>query len=180
MSISIDSTAVHAAFGASLGGISYPMLADFHPKGAMGTAYGVYQEQYGTIDRATVIVDANGIVQHASANGKRDMEALAAICKDIDSKHEELPATPGPAGLPGGSTLFVRDNCGASRAVLLTQTNLHLEDLIVKNVSQSEEAMAQLRSISGAETAPVLVVDGEVKAESAKIVRYLADACITL
>jgi glutaredoxin len=180
MSISVDSAAVHAAFGESLGGISYPMLADFHPKGAMATDYGVYQEQYGTIERATVIVDASGLVQHASATGKRDMEALTALCKEIDSKHDPLPEGEAPAGLPGESTLFVRDNCGASTAVLRARTNLHLDSMVVKNVSQSEESMKELRELSGAETAPVLVVGGEVKAESIKILRYLADSCTTL
>jgi hypothetical protein len=180
MSISIDSTAVHANFGSSLGGISYPMLSDFHPKGAMAESYGVYQSEHGTIARATVIVDAAGIVQHASATGKRDMNALAAICKEIDSKHGPLPQAAAPEGLPEDATLYVRDNCAASRAVLLAGTNLYLDTLPVKNVSQSEEFMNELRSLTGAETAPVLVVEGKVKAESSKIVRYLVDACSVL
>ena len=40
-----------------LGGISIPLLSDFHLKGAVASLYGVYLEEAGITDRATVIVD---------------------------------------------------------------------------------------------------------------------------
>lgn len=178
LGVSIDSSPVHANFGSSLGGISYPMLSDFHPKGALASSLGVYKEEFGLTDRATVIVDAAGIVRHASSTGQRDMDAVAKLCEEIDSAYEgELSSAPAPEGLPGDAIAYVRDNCGASRAVLLARTNLHLDGLTVKNVSQDPALMAELKAISGAETAPVLVVDGEVMAESAKIVGYLVAKC---
>lgn len=61
--------------------------------------------------------------------------------------------------------------------VLLARTNLHIDNLVVKNVSQSADEMAALKAASGAETAPVLVVGGKVMAESAKIVDYLVSKC---
>lgn len=176
--MSIDSSPVHANFGSSLGGISYPLLADFHPKGALAQSLGVYLEAMGFTDRATVIVDAGGIVRHVSSTGKRDMEAVAKLCEEIDAAYEgELPAPAAPEGLASDATVYVRDNCQASRAVLLARTNLHIDGLIVKNVSQSAEEMAALKAVSGAETAPVLVAGGKVMAESAKIVDYLASKC---
>lgn len=172
---------MHANFGSSLGGISYPMLADFHPKGAMADSMGVYKADRGMTDRATVIVDAKGVVRHASSTGKRDMEALAAICEEIDQAHEDLPALTRPAGLAAGATVYVRDRCAASRAVALARTNLHLEDqLTVKNVSQNPAFLAELKELSGAETAPVLWIAGEVVAESSQIVGHLADRCSAL
>ncbi len=179
LGISIDSSPVHANFGSSLGGISYPMLADFHPKGALASSLGVYSEEHGMTDRATVIVDAAGIVRHVyAATGKRDMDAVAAKCEEINKAFEgELPKAPAPEGLADDATVYVRDNCAASRAVLLARTNLHIDTLLVKNVSQDAAHMAELKKLTGAETAPVLVEAGEVMAESAKIVGYLVSKC---
>ena len=178
MSVSVDSAPVHANFGASLGGISFPMLADFHPKGDVAKSFGVYVEDHGISDRATIIVDASGIVRHASSIGKRDMEKLAELCEDIDREHgAELGATEPAPGLAASSVCYVRNNCAASRAVLLAQTNLHLHDLDVRNVSENPTFMTELSTLTGKETAPVLVVNGEPLAESAKIVGLLAETC---
>ena len=54
--ISIDSTFVHKAFREHLG-ITIPLLADFHPKGEVARAYGVFNEKYGVSERALVMVD---------------------------------------------------------------------------------------------------------------------------
>ena len=157
------------------------MLSDFHPKGAMAQSFGVYKDEHGTTQRATVIVDAAGIVRHASVSGQRDMNELVALCQGIDEAHGGLPDLPVPTGLPADTTLYVRDHCGASRAALLARTNLHQEDsILVKNVSQSQAFMSELKALSGAEVAPVLVVSGQPQAESATIVSYLASACTAL
>jgi peroxiredoxin len=60
--ISVDSRWAHKAFAAKLG-IQYPLLADFHPKGAVAEKYGLYQPEKGLANRATVIIDKNGVVQ---------------------------------------------------------------------------------------------------------------------
>lgn len=63
--ISVDSVPSHVAFAKSIGGIeSYPMLADFHPKGAVAKKYGVYKEDKGISERAVFVVDKKGIVQY--------------------------------------------------------------------------------------------------------------------
>ena len=63
--ISVDSTPSHVAFARSLGGIEkYPLLADFHPKGAVSKKYGVWKEDKGICERAIVIVDKQGIVRY--------------------------------------------------------------------------------------------------------------------
>tara|TARA_R110002096_G_scaffold44524_8_gene119809 strand:+ start:3433 stop:4032 length:600 start_codon:yes stop_codon:yes gene_type:complete len=179
--ISIDSSPVHANFGSSLGGISYPMLADFHPKGAVAKGLGVYNEENGFTDRATVIIDAGGIVRHASSVGQRDMDVVAKDCEDIDKAYSEALAPTQAAGaLPTGSIVYVRNNCGASRAVLLAKNNLHLGSLEVRNVSENPAQLSELKALTKAETAPVLIAKGEVVAESAKIVSYLASTCSSL
>ncbi len=181
LAISIDSAPVHANFGSSLGGISYPMLADFHPKGALAQSLGVYKEEFGIADRATVIVDAGGVVRHVSSIGQRDMDVVAKNCEDIDAAYSgTLAETQAAGSLPENSVVYVRNNCGASRAVLLARDNLHLSSLQVRNVSDNPDMLAELKEHTGAETAPVLVADGKVLAESAKIVGYLASTCSSL
>jgi peroxiredoxin len=63
--ISVDSVPSHVAFAKSLGGFEkYPLLADFHPKGAVSKKYGVWKEDKGICERAIIIVDKKGIVRY--------------------------------------------------------------------------------------------------------------------
>jgi mycoredoxin-dependent peroxiredoxin len=61
--ISVDSAWAHKAFAEKMG-IQYPLLADFHPKGDVARKYGLYLEDKGITNRATVIVDKDGIVRY--------------------------------------------------------------------------------------------------------------------
>jgi peroxiredoxin len=61
LGVSVDSAWTHAAFKRELG-LSYPLLADFHPKGEVAKKYGLYLEESGITARATVIVDRDGKV----------------------------------------------------------------------------------------------------------------------
>jgi peroxiredoxin len=62
--VSIDSAFSHKAFRESLG-ISIPLLADFHPKGEVSRAYGVYIEERGHDHRALVMIDPSLTVRWA-------------------------------------------------------------------------------------------------------------------
>ena len=53
--VSVDSAWAHKAFQKHLG-ISIPLLADFHPKGEVAKAYGVWVEDYGVSARALVMI----------------------------------------------------------------------------------------------------------------------------
>jgi peroxiredoxin len=59
--VSVDSAFCHRAFCDKLG-LTMPLLADFHPKGEMSSAYGVYREEGGTNARALVLVGTDGNV----------------------------------------------------------------------------------------------------------------------
>jgi peroxiredoxin len=61
LGISVDSVWAHKAFAEKLG-ISYPLLADFQPRGAVASKYGLFLEDKGITARATVVVDKNGKV----------------------------------------------------------------------------------------------------------------------
>lgn len=180
LGLSVDSVHCHANWGQSLGGISFPLLADFHPKGAVAASYGLYLEDKGITDRATVIIDAGGVVRHASSvtpAGSRDMAELLALCEAVDRGYSaELPAPAAPPGVEKG-TLYVKNACGFSRAVLLARDNLHLQEAIaVKNVSEDASALGELERLGEKKQAPALRLDGEreVLFESAAIIQRLS------
>jgi peroxiredoxin len=62
--ISVDSTDSHRAFRERLN-LEMPLLADFHPKGEVARAYGVYSDEYGKSGRALFLIDENGVVSWA-------------------------------------------------------------------------------------------------------------------
>lgn len=46
-----------------LGGIPFPLLSDYWPHGAVGKAYGVFNEERGMDKRAAFIVDGQGVIR---------------------------------------------------------------------------------------------------------------------
>jgi len=183
LGVSVDSIYCHANWAQSMGGISFPLLADFHPKGAMASRYGTYLADNGITDRATVIIDSGGVVRHSSTvtpSGMRNIEELAALCESIDREHGgQLPEFPTPRGIEADVTLFVKSNCGASRAVMLARKNLHLEEsLALRNVTEDPAARDALAKIAGKDQAPCLVVEGRPTHEAKAIVSHLVN-CAT-
>jgi len=185
LGVSVDSVHCHANWGKDLGGISFPLLADFNPKGALAQSLGLYLEKAGITDRATVIIDSGGIVRHASSvtpSGQRDIGALAALCEEIDKAStgpcEDFAP---PPGVPEGATLYIKSRCGFSRATMLAMDNLHIAGKVpVRNVTEDPSAMETLRRIAGKETAPCLIVGETPMHESKDIIRRLVDATAPL
>ena len=70
LGISVDSSWTHHAFQKSLG-LEIPLLADFHPKGAVASTYGAYVAKRGHTNRSLVLIDGDGVVRwaHASPSG---------------------------------------------------------------------------------------------------------------
>ena len=60
LGISVDSVPCNTAWAKSLGGLSYDLLSDFHPKGAVAKQFGAYRENDGISERAIFIVDKEG------------------------------------------------------------------------------------------------------------------------
>jgi peroxiredoxin (alkyl hydroperoxide reductase subunit C) len=84
LGISVDSWWAHKAFAESMG-ITYPLLADFHPKGAVGRMYGVYDSDRGSHNRSTFVVDGDGRITRILAVGRDelpDMDELLEAAKE--------------------------------------------------------------------------------------------------
>jgi len=185
LGVSVDSLFCHANWAQSLGGVSFPLLADFHPKGAVAASYGLYLENAGITDRATVVIDAGGVVRHASSvtpAGRRNIDELAALCELVDKEHGSgLAEIPAPGGLGKVDGLFVKSDCGHSRKAMLARTNLHLESKVpLKNVTEDAAAKEELARLAGKDQAPCMIVDGKPMFEADDIVRYLVSGATSL
>jgi len=69
--ISVDSKHANRAWAEKLGGITYPLLSDFFPHGAVAEAYGVLRAQ-GMSERALFIIDGDGIVRYIDVHELRE------------------------------------------------------------------------------------------------------------
>ncbi len=80
MSASVDSQFANRAFGTALGGVTHPILADFHPKGKVAQDYGIYNEDAGIARRSVFIIDKDGVVRYKKvySQGLPDVEELLA------------------------------------------------------------------------------------------------------
>jgi len=146
----------------------------------MASAYGHYLEAGGIPDRATVFVDAGGTVRYAASvipAGARDIPVLVDEMIALAGQYGgEMSAPAALVGLPSDAKLFVKDNCGFSKAVLAVHKNLHLEErLPIENVSKDAAAMAALQEASGNQQAPCLVIDDKALLESKDIIRALVE-----
>src|SRR6195256_2076099 len=61
LGLSVDGVWCHEAFAKDRR-LHFPLLADFHPKGAVGQAYGAYREHEGVCERALFVIDRKGII----------------------------------------------------------------------------------------------------------------------
>ena len=85
LGISVDSVHSHGAFAEQLGGLDFPLLADFHPKGEMAQAYGVWREDRGYSRRAVFILDRQGIVRYRQVldRGAPEVEELLNVVRGV-------------------------------------------------------------------------------------------------
>ena len=82
MGVSTDPRPAVAAWAQTLGGISYPLLSDFYPHGAVAQQYGVFHAG-GMAERAVFIIDGAGVVQYI------DVHAIGEV-PDEEQLFEQL------------------------------------------------------------------------------------------
>lgn len=80
--ISVDSVWAHKAF-AEKHALRYRLLADFHPKGKVAAAYGVYLEDKGLSGRATYVIDREGIIRFAKDHGIPNLPDPAEVLEAL-------------------------------------------------------------------------------------------------
>ncbi|MEP6480548.1 MAG: peroxiredoxin [Rhodoglobus sp.] len=83
--ISVDSKATLRAF-AEAEGYDFPLLADFWPHGDVAKEYGVFLEQKGFANRATFLIDIDGVIRSSivTAPGQaRSIEEYATALAEL-------------------------------------------------------------------------------------------------
>lgn len=68
-----------------LGGLDFPMLADFHPKGAVAQMYGVYNEDRGTAMRSVFLIDENGVIRSSEVFPQGMIPNATEVLKKLDA-----------------------------------------------------------------------------------------------
>jgi len=63
LGISCDHVAAHRAWTTAMGGLPYPELSDWHPKGKVTESYGLWNEERGAGTRAVMVVDKSGVIR---------------------------------------------------------------------------------------------------------------------
>ena len=71
LGISVDHVPCLKAWAQSLGGISFPLLSDFSPLGAVAKKYGVKRRE-GFSERAIFVLDKYGIIRYIDVHNIND------------------------------------------------------------------------------------------------------------
>jgi peroxiredoxin len=85
--ISIDAGPSKKAWADALGGISFPLLSDFHPHGRVASLYGVFRDD-GISERAIFVVDKQGKIAWAKKYNipeQPDTEELFTVLANLQS-----------------------------------------------------------------------------------------------
>ena len=84
LGISCDTVASHRAWAEAMGGLPYPELSDFQPKGQVSEAYGLYEPQTGASRRAVVLVDKTGIIRYRKVYVAPHLPDIEEILDELD------------------------------------------------------------------------------------------------
>ena len=80
--VSTDSPFALAAWAQQFGGISYPLLSDFWPHGAVAERYGVLRPN-GTAERALFVIDREGVVRYIDVHETREVPDEAVLFEEL-------------------------------------------------------------------------------------------------
>jgi peroxiredoxin len=83
--ISVDGVFCHRAFRGHMS-LTFPLLADFHPKGEVARAYGVWSDEHGVSRRALVLVGAEGRVEWSYLSPSLEVPGANLIFDALDQR----------------------------------------------------------------------------------------------
>jgi alkyl hydroperoxide reductase subunit AhpC len=70
LQISTDTTHSLKVWAEQLGGMPFPLLSDYWPHGAVGTAYGVFNDAAGCDARSVFLLDTHGVIRDVQVYAK--------------------------------------------------------------------------------------------------------------
>jgi glutaredoxin len=171
LGISIDHIPCLKAWAESLGDISYPLLSDFWPHGAVAQKYGVFRDD-GRSERALFVVDKEGIVRYVDVHDiddQPDNEEIFRVLRQLEpdavirEPAEKAEPEPAPAGVkPQSVMLYCRPGCIDCRLAqrFLDRKGVPYTEI---NVRADPEAEARVRAWTGGDLiSPVFDIDGKI------------------
>jgi alkyl hydroperoxide reductase subunit AhpC len=175
LGISVDSVPCLKAWAESLGGITYPLLSDFYPHGAVAEEFGVLRHE-GTAERAIFVIDTAGTVRYVDVHDideQPDNDVLLEVLDKIDPWPDRRPpvqakaaepAAPTPDIPEGGPavTLYCTPWCPACRRAraFFKERGIQIAEV---DISRDREAAKRVREwANGFETTPTFEVNGQV------------------
>ena len=85
LGISVDGAFCHKAFRDQQN-LTFPLLADFHPKGEVARAYGVWLDEYGVAGRALIMVGPDGRVVWSHLSPPLEVPGANLIFDALDQR----------------------------------------------------------------------------------------------
>ena len=85
LAVSCDHFFANRAFS-DRDGLTFPILSDFWPHGAVATAYDMFNDEAGAPDRGTYVIDLEGVVRwkvQVGIGDQRDLSDYRAALADI-------------------------------------------------------------------------------------------------
>jgi peroxiredoxin len=67
LQISADTLPSLKVWDEQLGHLPFPLLSDYWPHGAVGRAYGIFNEERGIDGRSAFVLDREGVIRYAKA-----------------------------------------------------------------------------------------------------------------
>ena len=167
LGISVDSVPCLTAWAKDLGGITYPLLSDFWPHGAVAQQYGVLRED-GKTERAIFVIDKQGIIQYVDVHDidlqPSNVElrrAIRAIDPEVRDRPE--PVEPEPVPLPhGGIVMYCTKWCPDCKDARAWLAKHHLPYTEVDIITTPGAAKQVEAWANGNRTTPTFDIDGTI------------------
>lgn len=179
LGISVDHVPCLKAWAESLDGISYPLLSDFWPHGAVAKRYGVFREGEGRSERALFVIDKGGMVRYVDVHDideQPDNEEVFRVLRELEpdavvpeGASGEVAAAEAPAG--GGASaeagersviLYCRPGCIDCRLArrFLERNGVPYAEINVRTTPGAED---KVRTWTGGPIiSPVFDIDGRI------------------
>lgn len=168
LGLSVDHVPCLKAWAQSLGGITYPLLSDFWPHGAVAQAYGVLRAE-GHSERAIFVLDKQGIIRYIDIHDideqpsnvelrdvlrRVDPAAAARAPKEIQPEEANLPR--------GGIVMYCTTWCPDCKRARrwLAERNLPYTEVDIYRTPGAE--LQVKRWANGFATTPTFDIDGQI------------------
>jgi glutaredoxin len=168
LGLSVDSVPCLKAWADSLGGITYPLLSDFYPHGAVAKKYGVLRKE-GHSERAIFIMDKQGVVRYVDVHdidkqpdNDELFRALAKVDPESAAAYEMAHPTLSSPEPTADVVMYCTPWCpGCRRArALFSQYNIPYVEI---DINRDREAAARVRGwANGNETTPTFNIKGRI------------------